>query len=81
MTFSRCNFLGLFSAPARVKNFQRPRYATEAPMRFREIGVQAGLTTARNFSSERRYLVETMGGGGIALFDCLALCAAMSETL
>jgi hypothetical protein len=39
-------------------------------MHFRELAVQAGLTTVPRSSSERRYLVETMGGGGIALFDC-----------
>jgi enediyne biosynthesis protein E4 len=39
-------------------------------MHFRDIAAQAGLTTVPRSSSERRYLVETMGGGGIALFDC-----------
>jgi hypothetical protein len=43
---------------------------SEAPMHFRDIAAQAGLTTIPRSSSERRYLVETMGGGGIALFDC-----------
>jgi hypothetical protein len=39
-------------------------------MHFRDITAQAGLTAIPHSSSERRYLVETMGGGGIALFDC-----------
>ncbi len=39
-------------------------------MHFRDIAVEAGLTTMPHSSSERRYVVETMGGGGIALFDC-----------
>jgi hypothetical protein len=39
-------------------------------MHFHDIAAQAGLTTVPRSSSERRYLVETMGGGGIALFDC-----------
>jgi len=39
-------------------------------MHFRDMAAQAGLTTIPRSSSERRYLVETMGGGGIALFDC-----------
>jgi hypothetical protein len=43
---------------------------SEAPIHFRDIAAQAGLTTIPRSSSERRYLVETMGGGGIALFDC-----------
>jgi hypothetical protein len=39
-------------------------------MHFRDISSQAGLTTVPHSSSVRRYIVETMGGGGIALFDC-----------
>lgn len=39
-------------------------------IRFRDIGPQAGLTTQPPSSAIRRHLVETMGGGGIALFDC-----------
>jgi len=37
---------------------------------FRDISRQAGLTTVPHSSTDRRYIVETMGGGGIALFDC-----------
>ena len=37
---------------------------------FRDISAQAGLTTVPRSSSARRYIVETMGGGGVALFDC-----------
>jgi enediyne biosynthesis protein E4 len=70
MKFSRRNFLcssaallglsilGAFVTPSRV------------PMRFRDISTQAGLLTVPQSTSERRYVVETMGGGGIALFDC-----------
>jgi enediyne biosynthesis protein E4 len=39
-------------------------------MTFREISSQAGLTSIPHSTSERRYIVETMGGGGVALFDC-----------
>jgi len=44
--------------------------SSKAPMHFRDIAAQAGLTTIPHSLSERHYLVETMGGGGIALFDC-----------
>jgi len=37
---------------------------------FRELGLHAGLTTVPKSTSERRYIVETMGGGGVGLFDC-----------
>ena len=39
-------------------------------MFFRDISRQAGLTTLPHSSVDRRYIVETMAGGGIALFDC-----------
>jgi hypothetical protein len=34
------------------------------------VSAQAGLNTVPHSSSERRYIVETMGGGGVALLDC-----------
>jgi hypothetical protein len=46
-----------------------PQVVTESPIRFREIGAQAGLTTIPESSPEKRYIVEMMGGG-VALFDC-----------
>jgi hypothetical protein len=39
-------------------------------MSFKDIATQAGITTVPNSRSERRYVLETMGGGGIALLDC-----------
>jgi enediyne biosynthesis protein E4 len=47
-----------------------PESKTSPAMSFREIGRQAGLTTMPHSTTERRYIAETMGGGGIALFDC-----------
>jgi enediyne biosynthesis protein E4 len=47
-----------------------PRPASSGPpMQFREIGRQSGLTTVPPSSPDKRYLIETMGGG-IGLFDC-----------
>lgn len=50
---------------------------TAAPVRtipssiqFRDISKQAGLTTIPHTTADRRYIVDTMNGGGIALFDC-----------
>ncbi|MGA8086807.1 MAG: CRTAC1 family protein [Terracidiphilus sp.] len=34
------------------------------------MSAQTGLNTVPHSSSERRYIVETMGGGGVALLDC-----------
>jgi len=39
-------------------------------MSFEDVSSRAGLSTVPHSSSERRYIVETMGGGGIALLDC-----------
>ena len=41
-----------------------------APIHFRDISKQAGLTTNPRASDERKYVVETMSGGGVALLDC-----------
>lgn len=48
----------------------QPVVAEASAISFRDIGRQAGLTTAPHSSRDRRYILETMGGGGIALFDC-----------
>jgi len=42
----------------------------EPPVHFRDIATQAGLTTFPHSRSDRRYVLDTMAGGGIALFDC-----------
>src|SRR5579872_823298 len=44
--------------------------ASATPIRFRDIGEQAGLTTVPQTTTKRRYIVDTMSGGGVALFDC-----------
>lgn len=58
--------------PAWVLLFLALPAFTQAPngaIRFKEIGHEAGVTTAPHSSPDRRYLVEMMGGG-VALFDC-----------
>ncbi len=37
---------------------------------FRDVAAQAGLQTVPHSLSDRRYVLDTMAGGGIALFDC-----------
>jgi enediyne biosynthesis protein E4 len=44
--------------------------APNAHMSFRDIASEVGVTTMPNSQTDRRYVLETMGGGGIALFDC-----------
>jgi enediyne biosynthesis protein E4 len=44
--------------------------ALSPPFSFREVSLQAGLSTAPHSTTDRRYILETMSGGGIALFDC-----------
>jgi enediyne biosynthesis protein E4 len=40
------------------------------PMLFRDVASEVGVTTAPDSRTDRRYVLETIGGGGIALFDC-----------
>lgn len=54
---------GSFGAQAHATN-------EPGPIQFRNISQRAGLTTVPHSTTERHYIVETMGGGGIALFDC-----------
>ena len=55
------------TVPVREKS---PPSSLPPKIHFNEIGAQAGLTTIPHSSPERRYVLETMAGGGIALFDC-----------
>ena len=52
------------SKAASLPSTQKP------PVHFRDIATQAGLTTVPHSRSDRRYVLDTMAGGGIALFDC-----------
>jgi hypothetical protein len=44
--------------------------AAKPRLHFRDMADQAGLLTVPRSRPDRRYVVETMGGGGIALLDC-----------
>ena len=70
MKFSRRSFLGSSAALLGLSIRKALVTPSRVPMHFRDISRQAGLLTVPHSSSERRYVVETMGGGGIALFDC-----------
>ena len=39
-------------------------------MHFRDISASAGLTTIPHSTTKRRYVVDTMTGGGVAFLDC-----------
>ena len=39
-------------------------------MHFRDIAAEVGLTTAPHSRTDRRYVLDTMAGGGVALLDC-----------
>ncbi len=43
--------------------------APKARKFFRDIASEVGVTTMPNSRTDRRFVLETMGGGGIALFD------------
>lgn len=58
--------LGIAIAIALMGFAQAPGFA---PIRFHDIGAQAGLTTVPHFSADKRYLVDMMAGG-VGLLDC-----------
>ena len=58
------------SSPEKIAGTAASRTSFTAQMHFRDVGAQAGLTTVPHSSSVRRYMLETMGGGVIVLFDC-----------
>ena len=47
-----------------------PAAPSNSPVRFRDIATEAGLTTVPQTTTKRRYIVDTMNGGGVAFFDC-----------
>src|SRR5450759_773363 len=49
---------------------KNPTVETSPRMHFRDIAAQVGLTTVPHSRTDRRYVLDTMAGGGIALFDC-----------
>jgi hypothetical protein len=55
--------------PSRQQN-GTSRVSSSDALHFRDVSAQAGLSTVPHSTSVRRYIVETMGGGGVALLDC-----------
>ncbi len=39
-------------------------------MHFRDVSAEVGLTTVPHTRTDRRYVLDTMSGGGVALLDC-----------
>src|SRR5579864_3834410 len=39
-------------------------------IRFKDVAAEAGLTTVPHSRSDRKYVLDTMAGGGVALLDC-----------
>ena len=60
------------SAPTAQSSGQRESLTTtpKPTVHFRDIATQAGVQTVPHSRSSRRYVLDTMAGGGIALFDC-----------
>lgn len=48
----------------------QPEITSHPAIHFRDISAGAGLTTMPNSSTQRRYVVDTMTGGGVAFLDC-----------
>jgi hypothetical protein len=63
---------GIAPAPTAQSNSTRKSLTTipKPAVHFRDIAIRAGLQTVPHSRSDRRYVLDTMAGGGIALFDC-----------
>src|SRR5690348_10419439 len=48
----------------------RSEPSSGSALRFRDLSSEAGLITVPHTTTERRYVVDMMSGGGIALVDC-----------
>lgn len=57
-------------APAPIAIQSTASVASPAGLHFRDISVEAGLTTRSSTDLDRRYVFDMTGGGGVALFDC-----------
>jgi len=63
----------LISSPFLAQQNLKPTASTASSastIHFRDVSRESGLTTLPHSTTDRHYIVETMGGGGIALFDC-----------
>ncbi len=58
------------SHPSQSQSAKAARVESPSSISFHDVGARAGLTTTPHSTDERRYLVETMGGGGVGLIDC-----------
>jgi len=63
---------GIAPAPTAQSNGTKKSLTTipKPAVRFQDIATRAGLQTVPHSRSERHYVLDTMAGGGIALFDC-----------
>ena len=47
-----------------------PGSKSSQPIHFKDVSSAAGVATIPRSRAERRYVLDTMAGGGVALFDC-----------
>src|SRR4029077_16106049 len=62
---------GIAPAPTAQSNGTKKSLTTipKPAVRFQDIAIRAGLQTVPHSRSERHYVLDTMAGGGIPLFD------------
>jgi len=56
--------------PGTASSKVEPTASSHAEIHFRDISATAGLTTTPHSTTKRRYVVDTMTGGGVAFLDC-----------
>jgi enediyne biosynthesis protein E4 len=56
--------------PVTTRAEGKPETTSHPAVHFRDISASAGLTTQPHSTTKRRYVVDTMAGGGVAFLDC-----------
>lgn len=54
----------------RSNAFAKSPQPSSSSIHFTDVASKVGLTTVPDTTTKRRYIVDTMSGGGVALFDC-----------
>jgi hypothetical protein len=64
-------FLSAFSLSAQTSSVAGPKQLAQPTVpHFRDVSAEAGLHTLPHTNLDRRYVIETMSGGGVAFLDC-----------
>jgi len=58
------------SSPTAAQKNTSPNPQVKGQIRFRDVSADVGITTVPHTRTDRRYVLDTMSAGGVALLDC-----------